>query len=93
MYIGLKQTRRAKDGSKVESFVQFDNSYISAMFERFEDNVLLGRLHMSDCSKNYAADFAAKAKYTSELNPSDLPNMKCIPSQYFSLFNEAESGK
>ena len=72
--------------------MQFDDSYISAMFERFEDNVLLGRLHMSDCSKNYEADFTAKAKYTSELNLSDLPKLKCVPSQYFSLFNEAESG-
>lgn len=93
MYIGLKQTRRAKDGSKVESFVEFKDSYISAMFEKFEDNVLLGRLRMSDCSQNYTKDFTEKVKYTPELNLSDLPNMKCVPSQYFSLFNEAESGR
>lgn len=42
---------------------------------------------MSDCSDDYTDDFTQKAKYTPELSSIDLPNLKCIPSKYFTLFN------
>ena len=92
MYIGLKQLKRSRDGSKIEQFVPIDDRYVSAMFERFEDGVLMGRDNMEDCSVNFEDDFAEKVKYTPELNPEDLPKLKCLPAKQTSLFRDAEKG-
>ena len=92
MYIGLKQTRRATDGSKIEQFVPFNDSYVSAMFERYEDGVLMGRDELVNCSDDFEEDFLSKEKYTPEVSKTDLANLKCLPADQYSLFRDAAEG-
>ena len=92
MYIGLRMSRRTPDGSEIEEFVNFDETYISSMFERHENGVFRGRDLLVDCEPEFEEDFMKKIVTNKDLKEGDLKKMKCLPAEYFRLYRDMSTG-
>lgn len=91
MYIGLQQTTEYKDGSKVQRFIDFDPAYVNGKIDYRDQNDLQARKDMPSCAD--IDDYYGKVENSNGLNKSDFSVLKCIPNEFFELFNIAGSSQ
>lgn len=87
MYIGMQQTKEYKDGSKVSKFIDFDPAYINGKIDYYDQSNLQARKDMPQCQDR--DDFANKIRYSNGLTLADFDVMRCIPAEFFELYNVA----
>ena len=89
MYIGIRKFEEFQNGTVSNTLIPFDETYINSKVAFYENGDLKSRVNLPACDDS--DDFNKKVQYTSGLSESDITNLKCIPADSFSLYNDAEN--
>jgi len=86
VYIALVNRTETLGGDQKDEIIDWDSEYLTGKFDVSKNGERQNITNLPLCEDG--DEFFEKAKFTSGLDITDFPKLRCIPADQFSLYNQ-----